>query len=89
MHSPLQGGRGYWTAILAILTFVLSLFGTFLVRSGILNSVHAFANDPRRGFFILIIISALTFAAFVIFILKSSRQGKDNASYIFLSREFS
>ena len=78
-----------WTAILAILTFVLSLFGTFLVRSGILNSVHAFANDPKRGFFILIIISALTFAAFVIFILKSSRHGKDNASYIFLSREFS
>ena len=78
-----------WTAILAILTFVLSLFGTFLVRSGILNSVHAFANDPSRGFFILIIISGLTFAAFVIFILKSSKEVKNNQSYIFLSREFS
>ncbi|HZP79675.1 MAG TPA: heme lyase CcmF/NrfE family subunit [Pseudolabrys sp.] len=45
-----------WTILLAILTFSLSLIGTFLVRSGVLTSVHAFANDPRRGVFILAIL---------------------------------
>ncbi|MFQ3622380.1 MAG: heme lyase CcmF/NrfE family subunit [Acetobacteraceae bacterium] len=45
-----------WTILLAILTFSLSLLGTFLVRSGILNSVHAFANDPDRGVFILLLL---------------------------------
>jgi cytochrome c-type biogenesis protein CcmF len=42
-----------WTILLAILTFSLSLLGTFLVRSGVLTSVHAFATDPERGVFIL------------------------------------
>ena len=78
-----------WTAILAILTFVLSLFGTFLVRSGILNSVHAFANDPQRGLFILLIISIITFIALVIYILKSSKQPGDNNGFVLFSREFS
>ena len=45
-----------WTILLAILTFSLSLIGTFLVRSGVLTSVHTFANDPRRGIFILAIL---------------------------------
>jgi cytochrome c-type biogenesis protein CcmF len=45
-----------WTILLAILTFSLSLVGTFLVRSGVLTSVHSFANDPRRGIFILAIL---------------------------------
>ena len=45
-----------WTIFLAILAFSLSLVGTFLVRSGVLTSVHAFANDPKRGFFILLIL---------------------------------
>jgi cytochrome c-type biogenesis protein CcmF len=45
-----------WTVLLAILTFSLSLIGTFLVRSGVLTSVHSFANDPRRGIFILAIL---------------------------------
>jgi cytochrome c-type biogenesis protein CcmF len=45
-----------WTILLAILTFSLSLIGTFLVRSGVLTSVHAFANDPTRGIFILVIL---------------------------------
>ena len=45
-----------WTILLAILTFSLSLIGTFLVRSGVLTSVHAFANDPTRGVFILAIL---------------------------------
>ena len=55
-----------WTALLAILTFSLSLLGTFLVRSGILNSVHAFANDPDRGIFILVIIFLITTASLLI-----------------------
>ena len=42
-----------WTVLLAIITFSMSLLGTFLVRSGVLTSVHAFANDPTRGAFIL------------------------------------
>ena len=45
-----------WTILLAILTFSLSLIGTFLVRSGVLTSVHAFATDPARGVFILVIL---------------------------------
>ncbi|TKB10180.1 MAG: heme lyase NrfEFG subunit NrfE, partial [Mesorhizobium sp.] len=46
-----------WTLLLAILTFSLSLLGTFLVRSGVLTSVHAFATDPTRGVFILCILT--------------------------------
>jgi len=49
-----------WTLLLAILTFALSLSGTFLVRSGVLTSVHAFANDPARGIFILAILAVFT-----------------------------
>ena len=45
-----------WVVILSITTFTLSMCGTFLVRSGILNSVHTFANDPSRGIFILIFL---------------------------------
>jgi len=48
-----------WTILLAILTFSLSLLGAFLVRSGVLTSVHAFANDPERGLFILIILTSV------------------------------
>ena len=57
LHSAIvvekRGALKRWTILLAILTFVLSLLGTFLVRSGVLTSVHAFANDPERGLFIL------------------------------------
>ena len=48
-----------WTIFLAILAFSLSLIGTFLVRSGVLTSVHAFASDPQRGVFILVILVAV------------------------------
>jgi cytochrome c-type biogenesis protein CcmF len=48
-----RGGFKMWTALLAILAFSLSLLGTFIVRSGVLSSVHAFASDPARGIFIL------------------------------------
>ena len=56
-----------WAVILSIVTFILSLSGTFLVRSGILNSVHTFANDPERGIFILIFLFVLIFISLIIF----------------------
>ncbi|HTV90591.1 MAG TPA: heme lyase CcmF/NrfE family subunit [Stellaceae bacterium] len=56
-----------WTILLAILTFSLSLVGTFLVRSGVLTSVHAFATDPRRGVFILLLIVFYTGGALLLF----------------------
>ncbi len=56
-----------WTVLLAILTFSLSLLGTFLVRSGVLTSVHAFATDPRRGVFILAILVLFIGGAFALF----------------------
>ena len=53
----------FWTIILCLLTFTLSVTGTFLVRSGVLNSVHTFANDPSRGIYILIFLSLMIFAS--------------------------
>ena len=53
----------FWTIILCLMTFTLSVTGTFLVRSGILNSVHTFANDPSRGVYILIFLSLMIFAS--------------------------
>ena len=58
-----------WTVILCIATFTLSMSGTFLVRSGILNSVHTFANDPARGIFILIFLFILILISLVIFFI--------------------
>src|SRR5438552_3523213 len=56
-----------WTILLAIITFSLSLLGTFLVRSGVLTSVHAFASDPMRGVFILLLLSCYTGGALILF----------------------
>jgi len=58
-----------WTIILAITTFSLSMSGTFLVRSGILNSIHTFANDPSRGIFILCFLFCLIFLSIFIFFI--------------------
>ena len=60
-----------WTLLLAILTFSLSLLGTFLVRSGVLTSVHAFASDPTRGVFILAILTLFIGGAFILFALRA------------------
>ena len=77
-----------WVIILSIATFTLSMCGTFLVRSGILNSVHTFANDPERGLFILIFLFALIFLS--LFIFFSFHQSKNNSSNFFwLSKETS
>ena len=64
-----------WTVLLAIATFALSLSGTFLVRSGILNSVHSFANDPARGVFILGLLGLLIGGSLLLFALRAHRLG--------------
>ncbi len=61
-----------WTILLAILAFGFSLIGTFLVRSGVITSVHAFANDPERGVFILGILAFFTGGALMLFALRAN-----------------
>ena len=60
-----------WTILLAIITFSLSLMGTFLVRSGILTSVHAFAVDPARGAFILVLLAIATGGSLLLYSLRA------------------
>ena len=64
-----------WTVLLAILAFALSLLGTFLVRSGVLTSVHAFATDPRRGIFILAFLAVAVGGALALFAWRAQRIG--------------
>jgi len=68
-----RGGFKMWTALLAILTFSMSLLGTFLVRSGVITSVHAFATDPTRGIFILIFLAILIGGSLTLFALRAPR----------------
>lgn len=75
-----------WTALLAILAFSLSLVGTFLVRSGVLTSVHAFASDPTRGIFILGLLTAILLPALLLLILRASSLSRPSP-YALLSRE--
>lgn len=78
-----RGGFKSWTVLLAITAFSLSLLGTFLVRSGVLTSVHAFATDPRRGIFILIFLSLVVGSSLALYAWrapKSSMGGKFNLS---------
>ena len=60
----------FWVIILCLMTFILSVTGTFLVRSGILNSVHTFASDPSRGIYILIFLSLMIFTSIFLFFKK-------------------
>ena len=78
-----------WAMILSIATFALSMSGTFLVRSGILNSVHTFANDPERGSFILIFLFTLIFLSIFIFIFFHSEKEKLENNFFWLSKETS
>ncbi len=64
-----------WTVLLAIFAFSLSLLGTFLVRSGVLTSVHAFATDPRRGLFILVFLGLVVGGALTLFAIRAPRVG--------------
>ncbi len=63
-----------WVVILCLSTFILSVTGTFLVRSGILNSVHTFANDPSRGIYILLLLAIMIFASLIIFFKNNKRE---------------
>ena len=87
-----RGAFRSWTLLLAILAFSLSLLGTFLVRSGVLTSVHAFANDPERGIFILAFLGLVVGSSLLLFALRGpvvQRQQGDTevVSYSGLSRE--
>ena len=75
-----------WTLLLAIFTFSLSLLGTFLVRSGVLTSVHAFANDPERGVFILFYLMVVVGASLTLFALRAPGVGS-RIHFTALSRE--
>ena len=78
-----------WVVVLSIATFTLSMSGTFLVRSGILNSVHTFANDPERGLFILIFLFSLIFLSIFIFFVFNKEDKKNYHSVSWMSREMS
>jgi cytochrome c-type biogenesis protein CcmF len=70
-----RGAFKSWTVLLAILTFSLSLLGTFLVRSGVLTSVHAFANDPKRGIFILAFLAVVIGGSLLLYAWRAPRVG--------------
>ncbi len=76
-----------WVIILSITTFLLSMSGTFLVRSGILNSVHTFASDPQRGLFILIFLFSLIFLSLFIFFFFHKNNKNNLFSFFWLSKE--
>ncbi len=78
-----------WVIVLSISTFTLSMCGTFLVRSGILNSVHTFANDPERGVYILIFLFCLIFLSLFIFFFFHKTQTSVSKSFFFFSKETS
>ncbi|AVT80791.1 heme lyase CcmF/NrfE family subunit [Rhodopseudomonas palustris] len=90
LHSALvmekRNALKVWTILLSILTFSLSLLGTFLVRSGVLTSVHAFATDPSRGVFILIILCVFIGGSLTLFAWRASSL-KQGGLFAPISRE--
>lgn len=90
MHSlavtEKRGTFKSWTLLLAIIAFSLSLLGTFLVRSGVLTSVHAFASDPERGTFVLGLLAVTIVASLTLYALRAPDM-KSNAEHGLLSRE--
>jgi cytochrome c-type biogenesis protein CcmF len=81
-----RGAFKAWTVLLAIFAFSLSLLGTFLVRSGVLTSVHAFATDPARGMFILVLLAIVIGGSLVLYGLRAPAV-RDSARYDLVSRE--
>lgn len=81
-----RGSFKSWTVLLAILAFSFSLLGTFLVRSGVLSSVHAFATDPRRGLFILVFLTITVGASFALYAWRAPTVGL-GARFALLSKE--
>ena len=81
-----RGAFRSWIVLLAIVAFALSLLGTFLVRSGVLTSVHAFAVDPKRGIFILMLFTLFIGGALALYVWRTSRIGL-GGSFSAVSRE--
>ncbi|MBM4200938.1 MAG: heme lyase CcmF/NrfE family subunit [Gammaproteobacteria bacterium] len=81
-----RGAFKAWTVLLAIFAFSLSLLGTFLVRSGVLTSVHAFATDPARGLFILVLLAVVIGGSLILYGLRAPAV-RDSACYELVSRE--
>ena len=81
-----RGALKAWTMMLAVIAFSMSMVGTFLVRSGVLTSVHAFAIDPERGTFLLMLLGIYVGAAFVLFALRGATL-KEGAPFELVSRE--
>src|SRR5690606_8994587 len=81
-----RGAFRSWTALLAIITFSLSLIGTFLVRSGVLSSVHAFAVAPRRGIYILTFLVVVIGASLLLYAWRAPRVGM-GGRFAVVSRE--
>ncbi len=81
-----RNGLRTWTMMLAVVAFSMSMVGTFLVRSGILTSVHAFAVDPQRGSFILVLLAIYVGAAFLLFATRTAAL-KEGPPFAPLSRE--
>ncbi len=75
-----------WTIVLAITAFSMSLLGTFLVRSGVLTSVHAFATDPKRGVFILLFLSVVVGGSLTLFAMRASKV-RSGGAFALVSRE--
>ena len=67
----------FWVIILCLLTFILSVTGTFLVRSGVLNSVHTFASDPTRGVYILLFLALMIFSSIFLLFRKNKKENYD------------
>ncbi|MBW8067850.1 heme lyase CcmF/NrfE family subunit [Ferrovum sp.] len=81
-----RGAFKRWTVLLAIAAFSLSLVGTFIVRSGVLNSVHAFASDPKRGIFVLLFLSLVIGGSLTLFAWRAPAVG-EGGRFQLVSRE--
>jgi cytochrome c-type biogenesis protein CcmF len=81
-----RGALKAWTMMLAVIAFSMSMVGTFLVRSGVLTSVHAFAIDPERGTFLLALLAIYVGAAFILFAVRGATL-KEGAPFELVSRE--
>lgn len=83
-----SGAAKNWSALLALITFALSLLGTFLVRSGVLISAHTFASDPSRGVFLLLLLAIIFTASLAIYVWRLSLFTAEHAApFHLLSRE--
>ena len=81
-----RGAFKSWTVLLALLSFALSLLGTFIVRSGVLSSVHSFASDPRRGLFILVFLAVVVGGSLALYAWRAPKVGL-GARFGLLSKE--